>query len=146
MAARPTAREPRAQVDNQLANVSRESLREAAPDPRAGDDEEPDELRVPHPITPQHRRIFEENGRVGEMNAAMDGGDFSELRRMNAEYRRDYPEDDHVLQEGYDLIADCMEKRTDRAIEAARRFWRTQKASSLRRHVRRHCLDGEAPQ
>jgi hypothetical protein len=100
-----------------------------------------DETGHPHPITPQHRRIFEENNRLGAMSGAMDQGDFAALRRMNAQYREDYPEDDHDLQEGYDLIADCLEERTPQAIEAARRFWHTHKASMLRRHVRRHCLE-----
>jgi hypothetical protein len=105
---------------------------------------EPDETGHPHPITPQHRRIFEENNRLGAMNGAMDQGDFAALRRMNARYRKDYPEDDHDLQEGYELIADCLEERTPRAIEAARRFWQTHRASTLRRHVRRHCLEERA--
>jgi hypothetical protein len=100
-----------------------------------------DETRHPHPITPEHQRIFEENNRVGALNGAMDQGDFAALRRMNAAYRRDYPEDDQVLQEGYDLIADCLEQRSPAVIEAARRFWQTHRASTLRRHVRRHCLE-----
>jgi hypothetical protein len=95
----------------------------------------------PHPITAEHRRIFEENDRVAALDGAMDRGDFMAMRRMNAAYRRDYPEDAHVLQRGYDLIADCLEQRTPGAIDAARRFWQTQRASALRRHVRRHCLE-----
>jgi hypothetical protein len=100
----------------------------------------------PHPITPAHRRIFEENNRVGALNGAMDRGDFEALRRMNAAYRRDYPEDAHELQEGYDLIADCLERRTARVVDAARRFWQTARASTLRRHVRRHCLEAQIGQ
>jgi hypothetical protein len=100
-----------------------------------------DETRHPHPITPAHRRIFEENNRIGALNGAMDQGDFVALRRLNAEYRRAYPEDENVLQEGYELIADCLEERTPRAVDAARRFWQTHRASALRRHVRRHCLE-----
>lgn len=100
-----------------------------------------DETGHPHPITEKHRRIFEENNRIGAMSGAMDQGDFAALRRMNADYRRDYPEDDNDLQEGYDLIADCLEERTPRAIEAARGFWQTHRASALRRYVRRHCLE-----
>jgi hypothetical protein len=98
----------------------------------------------PHPITPRHRRIFEENNRLGAMDGAMDQGDFVALRRMNAQYRKDYPEDDHDLQEGYDRIADCLEERTPQTIEAGRRFWQTHRASTLRRHVRRHCLEERA--
>jgi hypothetical protein len=111
----------------------------------ARDDEAPNELRKPHPITPQHQRIFEENSRIAARNYAMDRGDFTALRRLNSAYRQDYPEDADVLKEGYDLIADCLEQRTPRAVAAARRYWQTERASSLRRHVRRHCLEGQAP-
>lgn len=103
-----------------------------------------EEPRHPHPITAQHRRIFEENNRLGALSGAMDQGDFAALRRMNAEYREAYPEDDHDLQEAYDLIADCLEQRSSKAIEAARHFWQTHRASTLRRHVRRHCLEERA--
>ena len=109
-----------------------------APSPAHQLDDEP---RRPHPITRDHLRIFEENNRIAALNGAMDGGDFVSLRRMNAEYRRDYPEDAHVLAEGYDLIADCLEQRTAPVIAAARRFWERERASSLRRYVRRHCLE-----
>ena len=111
----------------------------------APDDPPPEELRKPHAITPQHQRIFEENTRIASMNYAMDTGDFATLRRLNSERRKDYPEDADVLKEGYDLIADCLEQRTPRAVSAARRFWQAERASSLRRYVRRHCLEGPAP-
>jgi hypothetical protein len=101
--------------------------------------------RHPHPITPEHERIFEENSRIGTLNGAMDQGNFAALRRLNAQYRRDYPEDAHVLHDGYDLVADCLERRSSRTHAAARRFWQEQRASSLRRYVRRYCLEGELP-
>ncbi|HTV20164.1 MAG TPA: hypothetical protein VMG12_15880 [Polyangiaceae bacterium] len=104
-------------------------------------DHDVDETGHPHPITAKHRRIFEENNRIGAMDGAMDQGDFAALRRMNADYRRDYPEDDHDLQQGYDLIADCLEARTPHAVTAARAFWQEHRASALRRYVRRHCLE-----
>jgi hypothetical protein len=100
----------------------------------------------PHPITEAHQRIFRENNLVGALNGAMDVGDHVALRRMNEEYRREYPEDGHVLQQGYDLIADCLERPDDEAVrDRAERFWRNRRASSLRRHVRRHCLSGRLP-
>jgi len=105
-----------------------------------------DEPRRPHPITREHLRIFEENNRIAALNGAMDQGDFAALRRMNAEYRRDYPEDAHVLVEGYELIADCLEQRTAPVLAAARIFWERERASSLRRYVRRHCFGNEKTQ
>jgi hypothetical protein len=70
----------------------------------------------------------------------MDVGDFIGIRRLNAEYRKDYPEDGHLLQEGYDIIADCMEERTAERQARAKRFWQTERASQVRRYVRRYCL------
>ena len=98
------------------------------------------ELRPSHPITPAHERIYKENNMIGAMNAAMDLGNVAELRRLNREYREQYPEDSHLMQEGYDIIADCMERRTEANRIAAQRFYDTQIASMLRRYIRIHCL------
>ncbi|HKO93916.1 MAG TPA: hypothetical protein VJU61_22335 [Polyangiaceae bacterium] len=100
-----------------------------------------DETGHPHPISSRHSAIFSENNLLGALNGALDQGDFLALRRMNAQYRKEYPEDEHALQEGYDVIADCLEERTPQAVQAARRFWQTHRASMLRRQVRRHCLE-----
>jgi hypothetical protein len=97
--------------------------------------------RHPHPITPEHQRIFRENSLIADLNGAMDVGDFRALRELNADYRKDYPEDDHLLQHGYDLIADCLEARTPENRAKAQRFFDTELASTLRRYVRRHCLE-----
>jgi hypothetical protein len=105
----------------------------------------PLEIQRPHPISAAHRRIFEENERIAALNAALDLQDPAALRRLNADYRRAYPEDDQVLQEGYDLIADCLEARTAAVVAAAQRFWQERRSSSLRRYVRRHCLSGALP-
>jgi hypothetical protein len=108
-----------------------------SPDPV---DDSDAELRPSHPITPAHERIYRENNMIGAMNAAMDLGNIEELRRLNREYRREYPEDSHLMQEGYDIIADCMERRTAANRVAAQRFYDTQIASMLRRYIRIHCL------
>lgn len=94
----------------------------------------------PHPITPAHERIFRENNLIASLNNAMDAGDFSTLRRINAKYRRDYPEDENVMQEGYDLIADCQERRTAETEARAKEFFDKRRASMLRRYVRRYCF------
>jgi hypothetical protein len=98
------------------------------------------ELLHPHPITPAHERIYKENNMIGAMNAAMDLGNIAELRRLNREYREQYPEDSHLMQDGYDIIADCMERRTEANRISAQRFYDSQIASMLRRYVRIHCL------
>lgn len=95
--------------------------------------------RRPHPITPTRLRIYRENNLIGAMNAAMDLGRFAELRELNAQYREEYPEDENVLQEAYDIIADCQEDLSDERQARAREFWTKHRSSQLRRFVRRHC-------
>lgn len=94
-----------------------------------------------HPITPTHERIYRENNLNGAMAGAMQVGDYLGLRALIEEYRMDYPEDSYRLQEGYTIIADCMEKLTEERQETAREYWKTKRGSLVRRFVRRHCLE-----
>ena len=97
----------------------------------------------PHPITPQHERIFRENNLIGALNGAMDAKDAAGLRRLLKQYRDEYPEDAHVLADGYELIADCFERPGPEARARARRYYDEQVDSGLRRYIRRHCLEGD---
>ena len=96
---------------------------------------------VPHPITPLHQRIFRENGLIGDLNGAMDVKDAAGMRRLLKQYREEYPEDAHVLQDGYELIADCLEQPTAATRAAAQHYYDEQLDSGLRRYIRRHCLE-----
>jgi hypothetical protein len=110
----------------------------------------------PHPISAAHQRIFRENNLIGALNLAVDLEDAIELRELLAQYRAEYPEDEHRLQVGYALIAECLE-RLDAATpgsapalrggaslrERAQRFWDTEIRSQTRRYVRRYCLERE---
>jgi hypothetical protein len=100
-----------------------------------------EEGMVPHPITEQHQRIFRENALIGQLNGAMDAKDARGLRALAAEYRDEYPEDSHVIQDGYELIAQCLEGITDELRGAARRYYDERLDSGLRRYIRRHCLE-----
>ncbi len=101
----------------------------------------PDGPVHPHPITPQHQRIYRENRLIGELNGAMDVKDVPGLRRLLEEYRRDYPEDDNMLQDGYAIIADCLEHPSEATRAAATRWAETHRGSTVRRFVNRHCLE-----
>jgi hypothetical protein len=100
---------------------------------------------VPHPITPQHQRIFRENNLIGDLNGAMDVEDAAGLRRLLKQYREEYPEDAHVLQDGYELIANCLERLGPETRAAAQRYYDEQLDSGLRRYIRRHCLEATNP-
>jgi hypothetical protein len=96
---------------------------------------------VPHPLTPQHQRILRENNLIADLNGAMDVKDAPGLRALLTHYREEYPEDAHVLQEGYTLIADCFERPGSETRAAAQRYYDEQLDSGLRRYIRRHCLE-----
>ena len=95
----------------------------------------------PHPITKAHERIFRENNLVGALNLAVDLEDPVRIREVLATYRAEYPEDDHRLQGGYEVIADCLDRPGDASRARAQDYWETQIRSQNRRYVRRYCLE-----
>jgi hypothetical protein len=109
--------------------------------PPHNDDPRPDGPVHPHPITPQHQRIFAENRLIGALDGAMDVRDVAGMRRLLEQYRREYPEDDHQLQGGYAVIADCFERPGAPARAAAERWVAAHNGSPLKRFVNRHCFE-----
>jgi len=75
----------------------------------------------------------------------MDVADIAGLRRLLHEYREEYPEDAHVLQDGYALIADCLERLDPQTRATAQRYYDEELDSGLRRYIRRHCLEASNP-
>ena len=111
--------------------------------PAGPNDPHPNTYVHPHPITPKHVRIFEENALLFQLNEAMDGRVATRLRALLTQYRLQYPDDPHDMQTGYALIADCIEHpNDDQTRAAAQRYYDEETASTLRRFVMRHCLDG----
>jgi hypothetical protein len=102
-----------------------------------------DEPLHPHPITAAHLRIYRENNLVGALNLAVDLQDARRIRAALAQYRAEFPEDEHRLQQGYAIIADCLEQLDDATRERAQHFWSTEIRSQTRRYVRRYCLERE---
>jgi hypothetical protein len=95
----------------------------------------------PHPITPAHERLRLERAYVAELNQAIDFHDGLALREALDAYRRDFPEDQQRLQEAYGIIGDCLTSPGEASREAARSFYDAHHGSSLRRWVRRVCLE-----
>lgn len=97
----------------------------------------------PHPITPQHQRIYAENRLLGALDGAMEVKDVPGMRRLLEQYRREYPEDDNEAQDGYAAIADCFEHPGAGSRAAAEQWLDTHNGSTLKRFVNRHCLGVE---
>ena len=96
---------------------------------------------VPHPITPEHERIYAENRLIQELNDLMSYRKTKEMREKIAEYRKLDPQDIEKNQTGYEIIADCIDFPGDASLAAARQFYDTHRASTLRRFVRRICFE-----
>jgi hypothetical protein len=109
--------------------------------PARDTDPRPDGPVHPHPITPQHERIFAENRLIGALDGAMDVKDAAGMRKLLEQYRREYPEDDNQLQEGYAVVADCFDRPGAASRAAAERWLTTHNGSPLKRWVNRHCLE-----
>jgi hypothetical protein len=95
----------------------------------------------PHPIDAKRQRIYRENNLHAALMGAMNVADYLGMRALLEEYRTDYPEDEHRLQAGYTLIADCLEKLTPERQATARNYWKANRGSIVRRFIRRHCLE-----
>jgi hypothetical protein len=96
----------------------------------------------PHPITPQHQRIYGENRLVGGIEGAMEAKDAQGMRRLLEQYRREYPEDDQDLQDGYAVIADCIEHPGAAGNRAAADRWLdAHNGSTAKRFVLRYCVE-----
>ena len=96
---------------------------------------------LPHPITPEHERIFAENRTIGALNDAMAFRDVKKMRELLIEYRKIDPNDTDATQAGYEIVADCIEFPGDASLAAARKFYDTERHSPLRRFVRRICFE-----
>lgn len=94
----------------------------------------------PHPITEEHLDLFDENEIFGQVIGALDVEDLEGLKELSPKYRLHSPEK-YVVQNGLDLIINCMSNKTASAIYSAQSYYDTEKASRLRRYVRRFCLE-----
>jgi hypothetical protein len=108
---------------------------EAVPAPELSPDSHP------HPITPEREHIQRELQLVGALNDAVDLHDVSALRQLTARYREHEPDDANALGAGYALIADCLQFPGPETRSRAQRYYDLERASTLRRYVRRTCLE-----
>ncbi|XXX81565.1 hypothetical protein WMF30_22675 [Sorangium sp. So ce134] len=96
----------------------------------------------PHPITPRHLEIQHENGLIALLNDAMAARDGARMRELVREYRRTHPGDPSQLQDGYEIIAACLEAPGEESRAAAEGYYAEHRASTVRRFVRTICLEG----
>lgn len=102
----------------------------------------------PHPSTPEREALQQELRLVGALQDALDLEDVSALRSLIDRYRAHVPADENKLAEGYARLADCLEVDHDQRDHelatvraAALAYYENERASTLRRYIRRICLE-----
>jgi hypothetical protein len=111
-----------------------------SPGPPPAEPDAGEELRPSHPLTSRHARIQHENNLLGALEGALDVRDGAGLRRLLQQYRNEFPEDPNQLQEGYRIIADCLEYPGAETTTAGQKYYDRERGSTLRRFVARYCL------
>jgi hypothetical protein len=71
----------------------------------------------------------------------MDLRDGPTLRKLAAEHRAKGFKDVDKLGEGYEIVANCLERPGPASRAAAQAFFDRERGSILRRHLHRHCLE-----
>jgi hypothetical protein len=104
-------------------------------------DSEPPEPVHPHPITPKRIHIQRENQILQALNDAMDLNDGARLRQILNQYREEFPDDPNQLQEGYQIIANCLEHPGPDSTNVGHRYYDEERGSILRLFVARHCWE-----
>jgi hypothetical protein len=89
---------------------------------------------------PERLWINRENQLIQLANDAVDLERPAQLREVLETYREHDPTDKSGLQKGYSVIADCLDQPGPASRTAAERFIVEERASTLRRFVRRHCI------
>lgn len=97
-----------------------------------------------HPLTAEHEVLRQQQQLVGALNDAVDLRDAASLRALIDRYDELALDDAQRLREGYMHLADCLDasEATRAEVRAnAQRYYDEARASTLRRHVRRVCLE-----
>lgn len=99
-----------------------------------------EDLRPSHPLTPRHARIYRENNIIAAMEGAMDVRDGRGMRYLLQQYQSEFPDDPNELQEGYGIIANCLEHPGPETTAAGQQYYDRERGSTLRKFVARYCM------
>jgi hypothetical protein len=107
--------------------------------PSAGPTASEREQHERHPTTDEHVRIHNDNQMLSALNDATDIKSVARLRQLVEAWNRSHHQDPEKFGEAYTVIADCLEFPGEASRQKAQTFYDENRASTLRRHIRRHC-------
>ncbi len=95
----------------------------------------------PHPITRDHERLYRDVDLLREADDAIKAGDYDRARALLAQHHRELGGMSAVEEEGLWLLADCAEHGRAEDVERVRSFYEEHTESTVRRRLRRACLE-----
>jgi hypothetical protein len=95
----------------------------------------------PHPITRNHERLYRDVDLLREADDAIKAGEYDRARELLAQHRRELAGMSAVEEEGLWLLADCAQRRRAEDVERVRSFYEEHTDSTVRRRLRRACLE-----
>lgn len=98
----------------------------------------------PHPITSDHERLYRDLDLLHAADEAIKAGDYDQARTLLAQHHRELGGMSAVEEEGLWLLADCAQHGRADDIERVRDFYEEHTDSTVRRRLRRACLEREA--
>jgi hypothetical protein len=138
----PVASDVTPRLDSDSIPTSDATTNRSGPSPRspsAAPTASEREQHERHPITDEHVRIHNDNQMLSALNDATDIKNVARLRQLVEAWNRSHHEDPEKFGEAYTVIADCLEFPGEASREKAQTFYDENRASTLRRHIRRHC-------
>ena len=109
--------------------------------PPGANDPRPDGPVHPHPITPQHQRIYARTAWSASSTAPWTSRTCRRCGSCSRSTGATTRKTTTMLQDGYAVIADCLEHPGEATRAAATQWAETHRGSTLRRFVNRHCLE-----
>lgn len=95
----------------------------------------------PHPITREHERLFRDVDLLHAADEAIKEGAFESARDLLARHHRELRGMSTVEEEGLLLLADCAQEPNSDNLARAQSFYDEHTESSVRRRLRRGCLE-----
>jgi hypothetical protein len=136
-AARPDAHSAQRAFLEALAQTARQEAEAAA------ETEPLPPTAVPHPISAEHQRLYRDVDLLDAADDAIRAQRFEEARALLAQHHRELPGMSTLEEEGLLLLTDCVEQRSPENLARVQSYYDRYSASTVRRRLRRACLELE---
>lgn len=99
--------------------------------------------RHPHPVSADHQRLYRDVDLLQAADEAIAQQRYADARRLLTQHHAELPGMSPLEEEGLWLLVDCAEERSPENLARVQDFYDHNSASTVRRRLRRACLERE---